>query len=53
MDENWLIYVNGEMVQMKDAKISVFDRAFQYGDDLVFRVGICDRGRVEIRCAQL
>lgn len=32
MEKNWLVYVNGEMVPMKDAKISVFDRAFQYGD---------------------
>ena len=32
MEENWLVYVNGEMVPMKDAKISVFDRGFQYGD---------------------
>lgn len=32
MDENWLVYVNGDMVPMKEAKISVFDRGFQYGD---------------------
>jgi len=32
MEENWLVYVNGEMVHMKEAKISVFDRGFQYGD---------------------
>ena len=32
MEENWLVYVNGEMVPMKEAKISVFDRGFQYGD---------------------
>jgi branched-chain amino acid aminotransferase len=32
MEENWLVYVNGEMVPMRDAKISVFDRSFQYGD---------------------
>ncbi len=32
MEENWLIYVNGEMVPMKEAKISVLDRGFQYGD---------------------
>ena len=31
MEENWLVYVNGEMVPMKEAKISVFDRGFQYG----------------------
>ncbi len=32
MEENWLVYVNGEIVPMKDAKVSVFDRGFQYGD---------------------
>jgi branched-chain amino acid aminotransferase len=32
VQENWLIYVNGEMVPMQEAKISVFDRGFQYGD---------------------
>lgn len=32
MEENWLVYVNGEMVPMNEAKISVFDRGFQYGD---------------------
>jgi branched-chain amino acid aminotransferase len=32
MEENWLVYVNGEMVPMREAKISVFDRGFQYGD---------------------
>ena len=26
------IYINGKLVDRKDAKISVFDRAFQYGD---------------------
>jgi branched-chain amino acid aminotransferase len=30
--ENWLTYVNGEMVPMREAKVSVFDRGFQYGD---------------------
>lgn len=34
MEENWLVYVNGEMVPMKDANISVFDRGFQYGDGI-------------------
>jgi branched-chain amino acid aminotransferase len=32
MEENWLVYVNGTMLPMKEAKISVFDRGFQYGD---------------------
>ena len=30
MEENWLVYVNGEMVPAREAKSSVFDRAFQY-----------------------
>lgn len=30
--ENWKVYVNGEMVLWNEAKISVFDRGFQYGD---------------------
>ncbi len=45
MEENWLVYVNGEMVPMKDAKISVFDRAFQYGDG-VFEGMRCYEGRI-------
>ena len=32
MDKDVLVYVNGEMVPMMEAKISVFDRTFQYGD---------------------
>lgn len=32
MEENWLVYVNGAMLPMNEAKISVFDRGFQYGD---------------------
>jgi len=32
MDNDVLVYVNGEMVPMMEAKISVFDRSFQYGD---------------------
>jgi branched-chain amino acid aminotransferase len=32
MEENWLAYMNGEMIPVKEAKISVFDRGFQYGD---------------------
>ncbi|MFB3905758.1 MAG: branched-chain-amino-acid transaminase [Acidobacteriota bacterium] len=32
MEENWKVYVNGEMVPWRDARISVFDRGFQYGD---------------------
>lgn len=45
MNEDWLVYVNGEMVPMKDAKISVFDRAFQYGDG-VFEGMRCYDGRI-------
>jgi branched-subunit amino acid aminotransferase/4-amino-4-deoxychorismate lyase len=32
MDENWLVYVNGETVPMKETKIFVFDRGLQYGE---------------------
>lgn len=32
MDENWKVYINGEIVPIREAKISVFDRGFQYGD---------------------
>ena len=45
MEEDWLVYVNGEMVAWKDAKISVFDRAFQYGDG-VFEGMRCKDGRI-------
>ena len=45
VEENWLVYINGEMVPMKDAKISVFDRSFQYGDG-VFEGMRCYDGRI-------
>lgn len=45
MEENWLVYVNGEMVPWKDAKVSVFDRAFQYGDG-VYEGLRCYDGRI-------
>lgn len=45
MEENWLVYINGEMLPMKDAKISVFDRGFQYGDG-VFEGLRCYEGRI-------
>jgi len=45
MEEDWLVYINGEMVALKDAKISVFDRAFQYGDG-VFEGMRCYDGRI-------
>ena len=45
MEQNWLVYVNGEMLPMRDAKISVFDRAFQYGDG-VFEGIRCYDGRI-------
>ena len=32
MDNDVLVYVNGEMFPMMEAKISVFDRSFGYGD---------------------
>ena len=45
MKENWKVYINGEMVPMKDAKISVFDRGFQYGD-AVFEGMRCYDGKI-------
>ncbi len=45
MEENWLVYVNGEMVPAREAKVSVFDRAFQYGDG-VFEGIRCYDGRI-------
>jgi branched-chain amino acid aminotransferase len=45
MEENWLVYLNGEMVPLQDAKISVFDRGFQYGDS-VFEGLRCYDGRI-------
>ena len=45
MEENWLVYLNGEMVPMREARVSVFDRAFQYGDG-VFEGMRCYDGRI-------
>ena len=45
MEENWRVWVNGEMLAWKDAKISVFDRSFQYGDG-VFEGMRCYDGRI-------
>jgi len=42
---NWKVYVNGEMVPWNEAKISVFDRGFQYGDG-VFEGMRCYDGRI-------
>ena len=44
-NENWKVYVNGEMVPWNEAKISVFDRGFQYGDG-VFEGMRCYDGRI-------
>ncbi len=44
-EEDWKVYVNGDMVAWKDAKISVFDRAFQYGDG-VFEGLRCYDGKI-------
>lgn len=32
MDEDLKVYLNGSIVSLAEAKLSVFDRAFQYGD---------------------
>ncbi len=45
MEENWLVYVNGKMVPWREATVSVFDRAFQYGDG-VFEGLRCYDGRI-------
>jgi branched-chain amino acid aminotransferase len=42
---DWIVYVNGEMVPWNEAKISVFDRGFQYGDG-VFEGMRCYDGRI-------
>lgn len=43
--ENWKVYINGEIVPLKDAKISVFDRGFQYGEG-VFEGIRCYDGKI-------
>lgn len=45
MEENWLVYVNGEMVTAQEATLSVFDRGFLYGD-AVFEGLRCHDGRI-------
>jgi branched-chain amino acid aminotransferase len=45
MEENWKVYINGEFLPLKDAKISVFDRGFQYGDG-VFEGLRCYDGKI-------
>lgn len=44
-EENWKVYINGDIVPLKEAKISVFDRVFQYGDG-VFEGIRCYDGKV-------
>jgi branched-chain amino acid aminotransferase len=45
MDENWKVYINGNIVPLKEGKISVFDRGFQYGDG-VFEGIRCYDGKI-------
>ncbi len=45
MDENWMVYINGDIVPIREAKLSVFDRGFQYGDG-VFEGLRCYDGRI-------
>lgn len=45
MDENWKVYINGDLIAIKDAKISVFDRGVQYGDG-VFEGLRCYDGKI-------
>jgi branched-chain amino acid aminotransferase len=45
MTEELKVYVNGEIVSAQEAKISVFDRGFQYGDG-VFEGIRCYGGKV-------
>jgi branched-chain amino acid aminotransferase len=45
MDENWKVYINGDLVAIKDATISVFDRGIQYGDG-VFEGLRCYDGKI-------
>lgn len=44
-EEDWLVYVNGDLVKWREAKVSVFDRAFQYGDG-VFEGMRCYDGKI-------
>jgi branched-chain amino acid aminotransferase len=45
MEESWKVYMNGEIVPLKEAKISVFDRGFQYGEG-VFEGIRCYDGKI-------
>jgi branched-chain amino acid aminotransferase len=45
MDEKWMVYINGDILPIRDAKLSVFDRGFQYGDG-VFEGLRCYDGRI-------
>lgn len=45
MDENWKVYINGDILPLREAKISVFDRGFQYGDG-VFEGLRCYDGKI-------
>lgn len=45
MEENWKVYINGEFLPFKEAKLSVFDRGFQYGDG-VFEGLRCYEGKI-------
>jgi branched-chain amino acid aminotransferase len=45
MDENWKVYINGAILPLQEAKISVFDMGFQYGDG-VFEGMRCYDGRL-------
>ncbi len=36
-----LVYVNGELVPEAEARLSVFDRAFLYGDSLFETLRVC------------
>ncbi|UCE75388.1 MAG: branched-chain-amino-acid transaminase [Methanomassiliicoccales archaeon] len=44
-ERNWKAYVNGDILPAKDAKISVFDRAVEYGDG-VFEGIRCYDGKI-------
>lgn len=44
-ERNWKAYVNGEILPLKDAKISIFDRAVEYGDS-VFEGIRCYDGKI-------
>ena len=41
--ENRIVYVNGEYVTARDARISIFDRGFLFGDG-IYEVTAVERG---------